>query len=631
MNTINKSLNRRQLLRLVGIGAGGALLAACAPAAAPSATTAPAAPAATTAATTAPAAAEATAAPAAAEATKAPAMAANVNSVGKELPADAAPSEQQVLVGAQGEAKPGQYMDITGSVYNRGPLSDQNAVPLTRINKDFEMTPGSAKSWSVDDKGTVWTFILRDDIIWSDDTRLTADDFVATFQSMADPKSAYDFTWYYSKGSGNVKNFDEVVAGKMPVTDLGVRKGASDLELIIETSESTPYLPRLGVYISPLQKKALEAHGPTYNNDPKTAVSCGPFIVTLFTPTRVELTANAKAAPDIKPYINKWISVQYPNSFQAYQAGQVDNSGLGNAADIDVALNDPVLSKDIAPDVGDFRTDYFFFNVTKAPFDNLKFRQALSHLLDRDSIVKFITKPVLARPAYSYLAPGFPAANGEALKDIQAFDPEKAKTLFAESGVKIDKLLLQVRGDIFDGFFGSQIGQAYADAIKTNLGIEVEVKSVPQKDFTDALLKKDAAGKPATTIDFGYISYGMDFLDPSNMFGVLKGSDLGGRHTWNDKGFQDLLLKAGPMINVEERTKTYQEAEKIAVESCAFIFSVHRTPLNLWKPYIRGTQMAPGKINTNPGFAWPGVSSFNGGSSDIYIGNNVLDFRKNLP
>ena len=471
----------------------------------------------------------ATTAPVAGEATKAPAVAGgkNVNNVGKELPADAAPSEQQVLVGAQGEAKAGQYMDVVGSVYNAGPWNSQNSVPLTRINKDFETVPGSAKSWKVDDKGTVWTFQLRDDLIWTDDTPMIADDFVATFQSMANPKSAYDFTWYYSKGSGNIKNFDEVVAGKMPLTDLGVRKGANDNELVIETSEPTPYLPRLGLYMFPFQKKALEAHGPTYNNDPKTAVSCGPFLVTLYSPTRVELTANAKAAEDIKPYLNKIISVQYPNGFQAYQAGQADTSGLGNAADIDVALNDPVLSKDISPDVGDFRTDYFFFDVTKPPFDNLKFRQALSHLLDRESIVKFITKPVIARPAYSYLAPGFPAANGEALKDIQAYDPAKAKTLFAESGVKIDKMVLQVRSDIFTGFFGSQIAQAYADAIKTNLGIEVEVKNVPQKDFTDALLKKDADGKPATTIDFGYISYGMDFLDPSNMLTVLKGSDLG--------------------------------------------------------------------------------------------------------
>lgn len=623
MNKQGTVLSRRQMLKLLGMGAGGALLAACAPAtpaapAAPAATEAPAAPAAT----------EAPATPAPTEAPAAPAGP-MVNSVGKVLPEDAAPPELQVYVTA-GQGNPGQFMDISASVYNRGALADQYGVPLTRINKDFELVPGSAKEWKVSEDGLTWTFILRDDIIWSDDTPLTADDFVATFRYMADPKSAYDFTWYYSKGSGNIKNFDEVVAGKVPVEELGVRKGANDYELIIETSEVTPYLPRLFMFAMPLQAKALAAHGPAYNANPATCVSCGPFIVKEFSPTRVEIVANPKAADDIKPFLERMIAVPFPDGFQAYQAGQLDFASIGNAAQVDAVLNDPQLSAQATPDVGDFRTDYFFFDVTKPPFDNLKFRQALSHLLDRDSIVKFITKPLLARPAYSFLAPGFPAANGEALKDIQRYDPELAKQLYAESGVKVDKLLLQMRGDL-EGYFGKEITQAYADSIKQNLGIEVEVKSVPQKDYMADLLKRTPDGKPDTTIDFGYISYGMDYLDPSNMLTVMKGSDLGGRHTWNNKEYQELLAKAGPMTDIEERTKLYQQAEKLMVEECAFIFCIHRTPVNLWKPYIKGAPMEPGKINTNRGVAWPGVGAMNGAASEIYIANNVLEYRKSIP
>lgn len=194
----------------------------------------------------------------------------------------------------------------------------------------------------------------------------------------------------------------------------------------------------------PLQAKALAAHGPAYNSNPATCVSCSPFIVKEFSPTR----ANPKAADDIKPFLERMIAVPLPDAFQAYQANQLDYATAGNAAQVDAVLNDPQLSAQATPDVGDFRTDYFFFDVTKPPFDNLKFRQALSHLLDRDSIVKFITKPLLARPAYSFLASGFPAANGEALKEIQRYDPELAKQLYAESGVKVDKLLLQMRGDL---------------------------------------------------------------------------------------------------------------------------------------------------------------------------------------
>lgn len=604
-------LSRRQILKLLGIGAGGALLAACAPAA----TEAPAVPAPTE-------------APKPTEAPAAPAGPMK-NSVGKVLPEDAAPPELQVYVTA-GQGNPGQFMDISASVYNRAALADMYGVPLTRINKDFELVPGAAKEWKVSEDGLTWTFTLRNDIIWSDDTPLTADDFVATFRYMADPNSGYDFTWYYSKGSGNIKNFDEVVAGQVPVEELGVRKGANDYELIIETSEVTPYLPRLFLFAMPLQAKALAAHGPAYNSNPATCVSCGPFIVKEFSPTRIEIVANPKAADDIKPFLERMIAVPFPDAFQAYQANQLDYATVGNAAQVDAVLNDPQLSAQATPDVGDFRTDYFFFDVTKPPFDNLKFRQALSHLLDRDSIVKFITKPLLARPAYSFLAPGFPAANGEALKEIQRYDPELAKQLYAESGVKVDKLLLQMRGDL-EGYFGKEIAQVYADSIKQNLGIEVEVKSVPQKDYMADLLKRGPDGKPDTTIDFGYISYGMDYLDPSNMLTVMKGSDLGGRHTWNNKQYQELLAKAGPMTNIEERTKLYQQAEKLMVEECAFIWCIHRTPVNLWKPYIKGAPMEPGKINVNRGVAWPNIGAMNGSASEIYIANNVLEYRKSIP
>ena len=202
MNKGDTFLNRRQMLKLLGLGAGSALLAACAPAApaAPAATETPAAGPPTEA-PPAPVPTEAPAAPAPTEPPKAA-----VNSVGRQLPDDAAPPEQQVFITA-GSGQPGQFMDISASVYNRASLSDLYGIPLTRINKDFELVPGAAKEWKVSEDGNTWTFTLRDDIVWSDDTPMTADDFVATFRYMADPKSAYDFTWYYSKGSGNIKNF----------------------------------------------------------------------------------------------------------------------------------------------------------------------------------------------------------------------------------------------------------------------------------------------------------------------------------------------------------------------------------------------------------------------------------------
>jgi ABC-type transport system substrate-binding protein len=623
MSSSKKStLSRRQMLTLMGATGAAAALVACGaatPTAAPTAVPATKAsePTAAPAATKAPEptkATEATKAPApTVKPTEAPKM---VTSGGKQLPADAAPADQQVYLGAAAVPGPGAGVEaqITASVYARGGLADIWALPLTRIDHDFNAIPGAAKEWKVSEDGLKWTFTLRNDMPWSDGSGMvTAEDFIATFQHIADPKTAYDFTWYWDVGNGNLKGLGEALKGTITPDKIGVSK-LDDFTLIIETSVPTPYFPRLCVYMPPFNAKALRAMGTKYQIDPKTAVVAGPFVPVSYESTRWEAVANKNCPDDIKPFLERLINVPYPNGFQAYQAGQVDQSAIGNAADLQTAINDPVLAADIRPDVGDFRTDYFFFDVTQAPYDNAKFREALGHLLDREAIGKNISK-LLARPAYSYLAAGFPAANPEGLRDIQSFDVDKAKKAYADSGLKIDKITLTYRDDYA---LYEAISAFYADAIKTNLGITVEVKKLPVKDYSAALLAKPSQ------IPFGAISYGMDYLDPSNMLGVFIGNKKGGRHTWNDAKYQDLLTKAGPMTDLDARTKLYQEAEKVMTESYAFIWMVTRTPLNLLKPYVKGEGSLPGKVNKNPGFAWPGFfATFTPYISSTYIGNNV--------
>jgi peptide/nickel transport system substrate-binding protein/oligopeptide transport system substrate-binding protein len=551
------------------------------------------------------------------------------NSVGKLLPADAAPPEQQVYLlggstigGSVVAANPGTDAQITGSVYNRSGIVDIYNPPLTWIDHDFNVVPGVATEWKVSDDGLTWTFKLRQDLAWSDGNgTCNADDFIATMQHMADPKTAYDFTWFWSKGSGNIKNFDEAVAGTAKVDEVGIGK-VDDYTLTMTTSTPTPYLPRLAMFFDPFNAKLLAEKGAQYISDPATSVVCGQYKVKTWDPTRFEAVANDKAPDDIKPYVERIIAVPYQNNFQAYQAGQLDATSVSTQADIETVLNDPELSKEATPDVGDFRTDYFFFDVTQAPYDNEKFRQALAHLLDRENIVKNIIKPILAKPAYAFLAPGFPAANEEALKDIQAYDPDKAKQLFADSGVKVDKLTIIYRDDYAPQ---SAICAAYADAIKTNLGITVEVKAMPTKEFTAALLAKPSQ------VAFGFVSYGMDYMDPSNMLSVFKGTDQGGRHTWNDKQYTDLLAEAGPMTDEAKRTALYQQAEKILTESCSAVFCSHRTPVNMWKPYLKGEGFLPGKVNTNAGWAWPANSGPSIYYSNFYIGAEVSKATRNIP
>jgi ABC-type transport system substrate-binding protein len=617
-------ITRRRFLQLIAAGGASALLAACGGAPATQApTTAPAA-----APTAAPAAAP-TVAPAEA-ATTAPAAAGGILN-GVTLPADAAPPEYQVWV---------NYFDITAdyispsfmeTVYKQGgfggAVNNVTGEPLVRLNKDFGVEPAAALKWSSNSEGTIWTFELDPNLVWSDGTPLTADDYVATFRYCADPKHAWDFAWYYS-APGEIKNWDAVVAGKMPLDQLGVRADGPN-KLIVESATPAPFLPAKLFYSEVLQKAALEKHGDgLYTADPATAVSSGPFILKEWKKgERLVFEANPTYKGSNKPLIQKVINIgaKQETVFAGYQAGEVDyvTGDTLQTADNEIIAADPDLSAQVHPVAGDFRTDYLFFDCQNPPFNDIKVRQAFSHLVDRDTIIKTIITPTQGIPAYSFLMPGFPAANSEGLKDIQSYDPEKAKALLAEAGFPdgkgFPKLTLWLRNE---AQLRQAMAQAIAATIKQNVGIEIEVSNKDFKTFMDSLNAKP------TQVQFGMVSYGIDFLDPSNMLGVWLGT---GRHNWQNATYDKMVNDAAALIGDDaKRTQMFQDAEKLLVTEAPGVFIYHRTRADIIKPYVAGDFLKPNKANSG-GLQWPGFSGFSNAMNTLYISNKVTEFRKEPP
>ena len=150
------------------------------------------------------------------------------------LPDDAAPVDQQVFVMVN-DLKLDKTPDFYESVYERLSESafDILSEPLVRLNRDFEIEPAGALEWSSNDDGTVWTFKLNPDLMWSDGNPVTANDWVRTFQYGADPAHAWDFTWYFQ---GVIKGWNEAIADDIPLDELGVRQCADEHELVIETA-----------------------------------------------------------------------------------------------------------------------------------------------------------------------------------------------------------------------------------------------------------------------------------------------------------------------------------------------------------------------------------------------------------
>lgn len=541
---------------------------------------------------------------------------------GERLPEDAAPYDMQIykvpcdITGNQ------ITFDFMVSVYQRfcndeGKISDLFQDALVDLDENFNVIPASAESWEVSEDGLTWTFHIKPGLEWSDGTPVTAYDWEATFQYAASPEHAWDFAWFYA---GVIKNWDEVIAGEVAPTELGV-KAADDLTLQITTVNPWPALPAMMEFSFNLQKKALEEHGPLYNSKVETSVSSGPFILVALEPgKRIELAPNPNykgyRQPLVKQVIGEYRDLN--TQFVGFQNHEIDYNQYMwlTPADFEIILADPALKDNYLRHYGDFRTDYLLFDTFNPPFNDINVRKAFAKAVDREAIVKSVYGEVKAMPAHSFLMPGYPASDTEgALKDLQTYDCEQAKQHLSDAGYPngegFPKLEMWLRNE---GVALQAVYQAVAASIQQCLGVTIEVSNKDFKVYMDALNAKP------TQLQFGGVSYGMDFLDPSNMLGIWVST---GRHSWKNDEFDALIQEASSLTgDPQKRLEMFQQAERILVDDVGGIFIAHRWQGDLFQPYVSGDFRKPDAQGIA---AWHWGNDHNWGS--LYITKDVVNYN----
>lgn len=546
----------------------------------------------------------------------------NQDIYGRPLPEDAAPYEMQIWSEMCNAATTQSYFMAATTVYARicqPGTSDLFSDSLVNLDENLNLIPAAAESWEVSEDGLTWYFKLRPGQVWSDGTPLTANDWVVSWRWMADPENAYDFVWMWQ---GIIKNWSESVAGEVPPEEIGM-EAVDDNTLAITTVGPMPYLPATMFFWPPLQAASLEKYGPDYQLDPATSVSSGPFILKEFKPGElVILDANPTYNGFRKPYLRQIRGIygdKLNGSFLAFQNHEIDRVGYEflSAADFEIIKKDPVLLENYRPNPGDFRTDYLLMDTYNPPFNDQKVRLAFAKAVDRESIVENVMNASfnIGMPAYSFLMPGFPASDTTgALKDIQAYDCEAAKTLLAEAGYPngegFPALEMKLRNE---SEFNAQRFIAAAASISECLNVEISVNNIEFNTYMQELLERP------TKIQFGAVSYGMDYLDPANMLGVWVST---GRHSWRNAEFDRLVQEAGVFVgDPEERFQMYRDAERILVEDVGGIFLDHRIAGDLFQPYIAGEVFRP---NAQGVSSWQWGNDWGWGA--IYITNEVMNY-----
>lgn len=547
-----------------------------------------------------------------------------VNSLGVELPADAAPIEEQVLRYPANEFK---WLSWDATVYDLTPggifgIHD----PCTRTDKNFELHPAGCESWEISEDGLTWTFHLPKDKVWSDGEPVTADDWVFTMQRYARPD--YDFEWFYSMG--NIVNWSAVVNGEVDASELGVKK-VDDYTFSVTTTDPIPYIAKLFtvVWVTPQHIVKDRLADGSWAMDPATAVSAGPFKLDHYDKGKeIVWVANDKYTGPYPPMLER-IELYFMDSqtrFAAFKNSEVDIIGLSSREDLPPATIAEILAtpemKDQMLSWPNFITYYLFFDTWNEPFDNLLVRQAFSHAIDRQLL---IDGPLAnqASIAFSMNPPGFPGSDVENIKDIQGYDPKLAAQLMEEAGYPggegFPELTLYTRS-AYPAL--TNAAEAIAAMLKDNLGVIVQIQDLDYSIYSEMLSTQKST--KSGDLKFSIVPYEFDFVDGSNLLGVWGGcesdtddlSKMPGRHTWYNEEFNAKMCEANTLMDAEDqRNELYKQAEKILLEDVGLIPLYHGTNNVLLQPNVKGPALDPDKEGRKTFWRY----EYTGNLTELYI------------
>ncbi len=453
---------------------------------------------------------------------------------------------------------------------------------LMKFNADFQAVPYVASKVTPNKDGSMWTFVLRKDSKWSDGSPCTARDFEYSWKRQLDPATAAPYaSFLYDIKNGEAFN-------KKQVTDagqVGVRaKDDWTLEVTLEGPRG--YFPVLTAYLAALpgNRAAIEKHGDKWT-EAGNIVCNGPFVLEAWEHNKqVVLRKNPHffGAKDVA--LAKVVIPIVPVASGAlpYENNELEMTSL-QSGDLKRLQNDPRGSKEVFryPFPG---TWYLLPQVTKAPFDNRKVRQAVAHAIDRENVVKVAQG--FAIPAHSMIPPGFPGAlDDKKIRDLQRFDPKQAMALLKgtpyEGGKNWPKISLSMR----DEALGSKpLAEAVQAVLLEHLNMKTDLEVLEPRVFRDRLWKQD--------LQFVWIRWFMDYPDPHNeYFDTFYGKKTTGRRqAWVNEAFDKELEAGRDTRDPKTRMAHYAKAEEIMQTDVGYVPVAWVVRYAAAKPNVRGLE-----------------------------------------
>ncbi len=424
---------------------------------------------------------------------------------------------------------------------------------LYTLDKDGVPIPGQAESVEISADGLTYTFTLRDGLMWSDGTPITAKDFVYSWNRAIAPETAADYAYMFE----SIKGFAE---GKLDVV------ATDDKTLVVTLVAATPYFLELTAFptFSPVREDLVTAAPEAWATAVDTYIGNGPYKISEWVPgSHITMVKNE----------NYWnVAALGPNSIKfvlmeedvailnAYKNGEIIFA--------DTLPNDEIPAWDGSPEFykeGQLGTYYISFNTSVEPLDNALVREALLLAVDREFIAVNIGQAGQV-PAGAFVPIGLTDADpAKEFRDVGGdyYDPtaagfaanlEKAKELLVEAGYPNGEGIPTIEYLYNEGTGHQLIGEAL-QSMWAELGINVELVSQEWATFLNS--RKNGDYMIARN---GWLG---DYNDPISFLDMWVTGGGNNDAQWSNAEYDALIAQIKASSDPAERMALMHQAEDI--------------------------------------------------------------------
>jgi peptide/nickel transport system substrate-binding protein len=419
------------------------------------------------------------------------------------------------------------------------------------IAKDFDgnYIGSLATDWTISEDGLIWTFNLRQDVTFHDGTPLDANAVKFSFDRILDPETK-----------------SITAAGS-----IGPMKSTAVVDdYTFQFTLETPFAPLLdnltGSTVSIVSPTAVASMGADFGRKPVLTGAWmvdewreGDRIILKRNPNYAWAPAHLHQDPAgafIETIVFQSI-IEEASRMAAFEAGEIDQSAL------------PAVDIERIQSSGDFSVINYLrkgvvfleFNITKAPFDDVKVRQAFNHAINKQDAFD------AAVEGYGSIANGFlsPTIFGywDGIADYApAYDTEKALALFAEAGwVPNGDGKLEKDGKTFSFTalnLPSDSWNRAAQVIQSQLGDIGIAMEIQQLEFATLLEQAKAGSHDAEFMGYTYSDPDIAYLW---FHSSQAGAGLNLSHV-NDPDVDKLIMDGRASVDLTERAAIYEELQR---------------------------------------------------------------------